>query len=275
MKKLIVVADWVADSLTSQEVKIGVEGRLSNNKTPNIFFVASYPSTVNTSYIISQLVEIEERYGKPSNAVLFQNTDTRLQTKKGVRKSKGAEFIVIRLKSGMLLCGPNAGYDFSMIKDKIDTIYHLKNHDKGSQFRSRDLYSKVCAHLMEGSEDDLAGDKVNISVIPDLEGTYIGHIDNYGNIKTTITLSQALKKFKFGDMVTIKINTITKSVKFVDNLFGGTPGELVFYPGSSGKKDDPFMEVTIWRHFTEKDRSTGRDAFNNPLPGDEIKVKGL
>src|SRR5687767_655625 len=155
MKKLIVVSDWVDDSLTCQEVKIGVEGRLATDETPNITFVASYPSTIHTAFLIHQICEIEERLGKPEQTVLFQNTDTRLQAKKGVKESKGAEFTVIKLKCGMFLCGPNAGFNFSMIKDRVEIVYYLKDHDKGSQFRSRDLYSKVCAHLMEGNEKDI------------------------------------------------------------------------------------------------------------------------
>src|SRR5258708_1647515 len=119
MKKLIVVADWAHDSLTCQEIASSVEGALKNGERPYITFVSSMPSTVHTSYLINQIVETEERLGKPKNTVLFQNTDPRLQTKNGVEKAKGADFIVIKLDSGMYLCGPNAGNNFSMVKDRI------------------------------------------------------------------------------------------------------------------------------------------------------------
>jgi hypothetical protein len=33
-----------------------------------------------------------------------------------------------------------------------------------------------------------------------------------------------------------------KKSKYVDNLFGGEVGELVLYPGSSGKKDNPYLK---------------------------------
>ncbi len=59
MKKLIVVADWVDDSLTCQEVKSAVEGFLKNSAGANITFVSSTPSTIHTSYLIKQVVEIE------------------------------------------------------------------------------------------------------------------------------------------------------------------------------------------------------------------------
>lgn len=274
MKKLLVVADWADDSLTNQEVRSAVEGFLKNpSETPNISFVASTPSTIHTSFLISQLVEIESRYGRPLDTVLFENTDTRIQTTESVEQSKGADFIVIRLENGMYLCGPNAGYDFTMIKDKIEEVFIYRGLDKGSQFRSRDLYSRVCAHLMDGLEDDLDLEEVSKGVIPDLNAHYIAHIDNYGNIKTTLTNEDLKGKVELGEEITTRINNVEKKVKYVSNLFGGVPGELVIYPGSSGKKESPLLEISVWRHFTEKDPTTGIHAFNHPRPGMEIELK--
>lgn len=273
MKKLIVVADWAHDSVTNQEVRTAVEGFLKDGSNPNITFVASTPSSFHTSYILQQLVEVEERYGHPMETVIFQNTDPRLQTKEGVEQSKGAEFIVIRLKSGMFLCGPNAGYDFSLIKHKIEEVYHYGGLDKGSQFRSRDLYARVSAHLMDEMEDELDMEEASSNIIPTVQGHFVGHIDNYGNIKTNITREELKGKCELGEYVKIRINNVEKNVKHVSNLFGGTPGELVIYPGSSGMRDNPFMEVSIWRHFTEDHPTTGAHEFNHARPGQEIFIE--
>jgi S-adenosylmethionine hydrolase len=198
MKKLIVVSDWVDDSLTCAEFSSAVLGFLSESKNTQITFVSSTPSTIHTSFLINQIVEVEERFGRPLETVIFQNTDPRLQSKTKVEKAQGAKFLVIRLKSGLYLCGPNAGYDFSMVKEKIDEVFEYKDFDKGSQFRSRDLYSRVCAHLMEAMEDELDLEEVSVDVIPDLKGFYIGHIDNFGNIKTTITHEDLKGKVEYG-----------------------------------------------------------------------------
>lgn len=271
MKKLIVIADWAHDSLTCQEIISSVEGSLKNNTRPYITFVASTPSTIHTSFLINQVVETEDRLGKPKDTVLFQNTDPRLQTKKGVEQSKGADFIVIELNNGMYLCGPNAGYDFSMIKNRIKKIYKYNNLDKGSQFRSRDLYSKASAQLMEERIKEMKMEVISQSNIPELNENLIGHIDNYGNIKTTIKLSQ-LKKNKFGDIINIKINDASRIAEFASNLFGAEPGKLVIYPGSSGEKNDPYLEISVWRHFTEGEKTTGAHEFNNPHPGEKIFI---
>jgi len=272
MKKLTVVSDWVDDSLTCAEFSSAVLGFLSESKNAQITFVSSTPSTIHTSFLINQIVEVEERFGRPLETVIFQNTDPRLQSKTKVEKAQGAKFLVIRLKSGLYLCGPNAGYDFSMVKERIDEVFEYRDFDKGSQFRSRDLYSRVCAHLMEAMEDELDLEEVLVDVIPDLKGFYIGHIDNFGNIKTTITHEDLKGKLEYGEYIKIKIGKVIKKVRYVDNLFGGEVGELVIYPGSSGKKDNPYLEISVWRHFDEEKPTTGKDEFLNPKVGEKIEL---
>jgi len=273
MKKLIVVADWASDSLTCQEFKTALQGFAKNAKEVDISFVSSSPSTIHTSYILEQLIRTEERYGIPNETVIFQNTDPRIQAKEGVAKAQGAEFIVLRLKSGIFLCGPNAGYDFSLLKNKIEYTYCYLGLDRGSQFRSRDLYSRVSAHLMDHLEDEMDLEEESSNCIPELRGYYVGHIDNYGNIKTTITREDFKGKYEYGEQVEITLNNVTKKATYVSNLFGGTPGELVIYPGSSGDKDNPYLEISVWRHFTEEKPTTGLAEFHSPKPGMEIVLK--
>ncbi len=273
MKKLYVVADWAEDSLTQAEVKIAVDGYLKNNQNSDIFFVSSTPSTIHTSFLISQLVENIERFGSPQETVIFQNTDPRLHSNKSIEKAAGAKPVIIKLVSGIYLLGPNSGYDYSMIKDKIERVYEYKGLNEKGQFHSRDLYSRISAHLMDYLEDELELEEISKNIIPNLQGYYIAHIDNFGNIKTTLTQEDFKGKYEYNDILNITIGKVTKKVKFVPNLFGGVPGELVIYPGSSGKKDNRFLEITIWRHFTEKNPTTGLHEFNYPKPGMIIEIK--
>ena len=53
----------------------------------------------------------------------------------------------------------------------------------------------------------------------EIDKYYVAHIDNFGNIKTTI--KEALKgKYEYGDFVKIKVNETENKAKFVDNLWG-------------------------------------------------------
>ncbi len=272
MKKLIVIADWAADSLTCQEVRSVVEGYLKDHNGGIITFINSSPSTIHTAFLVSQVVEIEERFGKPLETVIFQNTDPRLQSDHSLKNGEGAKPLVVRLKSGIYLSGPNAGFDFSLIKKKIDEIYEYKGLNTESQFHSRDLYARIAAHLMDEMEDEMELEEISSNIVPELRGYYITHIDNYGNIKTTITHEDLKGKYEFGDEISIEINNVRKKAKYVSNLFGCDPGELVIYPGSSGPTDNHYVEISIWRHFTEKNPTTGLQEFNYPKPGMKINI---
>ncbi|MFA5136828.1 MAG: hypothetical protein WC489_05545 [Patescibacteria group bacterium] len=273
MKKLIVIADWGFDHLNCQEVRSAVEGFLKDPHGARISFVGSTPSTIHTGFLLQQVTLTEERYGDPNNTVIFQNTDPRIQTQEGVEAAKGAEFLLIKLLSGIWICGPNAGYDFSFIRKQIEKVYLYPGLDKGSQFRSRDLYSRISAHLMDEMEDELELEETPANNIAGIQDFYIGHIDNHGNIKTTITHEDLKGKYELGELVPLTINGVEKKAKYTSNLFGGTPGELVLYPGSSGAKDNRYLEISVWRHFTEKDPTTGIFAFNYPKPGQKIELK--
>ncbi len=273
MKKLIVIADWASDLLTCQEFRTTVEGFSHDSDHAKISFVSSTPSTIHTSFLISQIVQTEERYGTPLKTIIFQNTDPRLQSKVGVEKAQGAKFIIIKLKSGIYLCGPNAGNDFSMIKEKIDEVFCYPNLDKGSQFRSRDLFSRVCAHLMDGMEKQLELEEIHSNEIPEIRDFFVTHIDNYGNIKTSIKLEDLKGKYQFGQKIKICINKTIKLVTFTHNLFGSTPGNLVIYPGSSGNSKNPYLEISAWSYFTENTPKTGLFYFKEAKPGVKIDLK--
>jgi len=210
--------------------------------------------------------------GKPLETVIFQNTDPRLHTDHALKTAEGAKPLIIRLKSGIYLTGPDAGFNFSLVKDKIEEVYEYKGLNLQGQFHSRDLYARIAAHLMDELEDEMELEEISSTIIPELEGFYIAHIDNFGNIKTLIPHSFFKGKFEYGDLVSITINGITQKAKYVTNLFGGQPGELVIYPGSSGRLDNRLLEISIWRHFTEKNPTTGIHLFNNPKPGMKIEI---
>ena len=94
MKKLITIADWVADTLTCQEVRTSIEGYLKNSDNASVSFVSSTPSTIHTAYLLAQLVETEARYGRPLETLLFQNTDPRIQSSTAVEKAHGAPLVI-------------------------------------------------------------------------------------------------------------------------------------------------------------------------------------
>lgn len=269
MKNFIVIADYCSDSLTTQELKSALLGHLTQPLSSSISFVHSTPHTIHTAFLLKQILTTENRLGDLSNLVVFLNTDPRLQTSTGVELAKGAEFVVIRMGNGAYLCGPNAGYTYSLIAHDIEYLYLYPNKDRGTQFRSRELYMPVCALLMESKQDDMELVEVKKTEIPPLSGFHIGHIDNYGNIKTTIPHSYMKGKHEYGEQVTITIGSTSKTAYYVSNMFGKEPDTLVLAPGSSGYPDDPYLEIIVWEHMP---LNSGKGVFTTARPGDEIKL---
>lgn len=274
MKRLIVIGDYCNDTLVCQELRSAVTGFLKDATCVQISFVHSYPSTIHTSFLLNQVVQTEERYGVPRELVIFVNTDPRIAGEAGVAKAEGAKGVILKLANGITVIGPNAGYCFSFIKSKIETLYTYEGLEKGSQFRSRDLYPPVIAYLMDYLDDEMDLADGDRALIPDYRGMHVAHVDNYGNIKTTVKHSDFKGKYEYGEEVKVEIRGIKAKATYVDNLFGGGVGTLVIYPGSSGNPDDNFLEVSAWSHFadtkTQKVAKTGKDFFPGVTPGDAI-----
>jgi len=273
MKRLVVIADWASDSLTCSEVKSAVLGNLTTADYPDITFISSTPSTIHTAFLIEQTVITESYYGDPEELVIFQNTDMRKNIDEALLTPYTGKLLLLRLSNGIWVFGPNAGYDFSLIYDYIDKVYFYPGFEKGGQFRSRDLYARIAAHLLEEKEEEMSLELLDYNPIPKLRGFYVAHIDNFGNIKTTIKESDLKGKYEYGEKIKIKINGATHEVTYAPGLFKYKPDELIIYPGSSGKREDPYLEISVWRDFEEtKEYKTGVYYYKNPSPGQPIHL---
>lgn len=268
MKNLTVIADWANDDLAKKEFTSALLGELIEQINPRIDFVASFHSSIHTAFLSQQVVQTEERLGKPAENVLFLNTDTREHTGEKIVSAEGSPFVIAILYSKLIVCGPNASYSFSLIKDQIQQLFVYGGVEKGSQFRSRDLFPKVIAQLLMERQDELELDELELESIPNLTGFFVGHVDNYGNIKTTIP-SSTLRGKLHGDLVKITIGSVTRKAFYTHNLFGEKQGILVIAPGSSGKENDRFLELSV--RIGPKSKSAS-EHFNNPKPGTEIRI---
>lgn len=271
MKKLIVVADWVTDSLTCQEIRSTLEGFLDNPSHPNFSFVSSSPSTIHTAYLISQITETEEQYGRPLDTIIFQGSDSVADNPEGLEKIWG-ELAIVRLKSGLHIIGSNSGFVYSLVKPKIEAVFNYPGLPETGSFRARDVFSRIVAHLLESKQDNLQLEAMHTSKIPQLQDYFVGHIDSFGNIITTAPESVAKQKYKYGDMVTITLNGVTKKAQYVKSLFDAYADTLILYPGTTGSRDDPFLEISAYTDLSQGTLNTGVNQFKHPTPGTKIVI---
>ncbi|CAN5187930.1 hypothetical protein BH09PAT2_BH09PAT2_08970 [soil metagenome] len=262
MKKLIVIADWVDDSLRCQELRTIVEGYVNNPSHPTISFMASSHSSIHAGFLANQIALIEERFGRPLETVILLDIP-----------SDNTELFIARLKTGLYIVGPNSGNVFSFIKSSAEEIFHYQDIEKENRFRKRDIYYRVVAHLLESLQDDLDLDEIHTNLIPELDFFVIGHIDNYGNIKTSIPEAILQEKHHYGDILEVSINGISKSVKYSSSLSENEDGDIVMYPGSAGALQDYYMDIAVYTDFTSVSSTTAVREFDRPSPGTIIELK--
>ncbi len=142
---------------------------------------------------------------------------------------------------------------------KFQELINRPNSIHTHTFHGRDIMSPVAAFLSTGvamSEfgkeihdiDTLSSISLPTDTNPDENGEWkaiIQYIDKFGNIITTISISDFLKNFKIEkDQLQVKIGNQTNNLYYSVTFSPFTSQELLFIPGSSG-----VMEICQNRHF--------------------------
>jgi len=270
MKSLILIADYCTDSLATTEAILAIHRHAQIPcRTQS---VASRPfNTIHTGFLLAQLTQhlspIEAK-----NTVFFLNTDPRTHTINATKGAEGAPLVAAWLKNGIIIITPNAGYCLSLVKNEIKKLSAVKVPADGSQFRSRDIFPRVVAAALKKSLSSSTLKPITLTTIPELPtGFMVFHNDNYGNIKTSLTLTDFAKlKLKWGDRVEINLNHKKSSAKVLPTIFADGPGTLVLAPGSSGDPKNPYCELS-WRFNGDPNKSAA-SIFNWPEPGTFIKI---
>ena len=273
MRRIICVSDWVQDELALEEFRTAVTGFAKNPRDVRFSSVASTSSTMHTGFLMAQLAYTQERLGIPNETLIFQNTDPRIPEQGSNTAAHGSHFVIAQLASGLLVCGPNAGYNFSFLKKSIVAAFTYTHFDTPTVLRSRDVFSRMAAHLADYMEQELELDELHIGTISDEpEGSYVLHVDPFHNIITSITQEQSLEKHQIGNYVRISLKNEVHEVRLVPHRFASVPGDLTLYPGSKGHLDNPYMEIGVWHDTTQTHRSPPT-PFEHARPGDELSLQ--
>lgn len=195
-------------------------------------------STLATGFWIAQY-SINTR---PESFIIYSNTAPRKDTKQRRYANEGEKFAYALLDNGCKIAAVNAEYCFSFIKHRIQKFKAINIPNKGSQFRSRDFYPEAVLGIAN-ENDQYLGVDLDIQTILDVPKNKLAFFDGYGNMKTTIKQSET--NFTPGDKIKITLNGVTRMAFYADGNFAVKEGELAFAPGSSGEKDDRYMEVFL------------------------------
>ncbi len=194
-------------------------------------------STLATGFWIAQLGE----YQSSDKVIIFSNTAPRHDDEHARKDNEGEKFVYAELKNGTKIGAVNAGWAFAFVKNDIVKFSEVQTMNKGSQFRSRDFYPESFVATFNNELE--LGNEISIDTIPEIPEKRIAYIDGYGNIKTTIQHNDV--KLNPGQSMKVKINGIEKEAIYSDGIFNIPFGQMVFAPGSSGERDNPFMEISV------------------------------
>jgi len=242
MNKLVIISDYGTGDPAFAEVSV----RLLSMVPELTILPISTPSfsTINTGFWISQIARSELRSSGQALAdtYIFSNTAPRKDDKKAMENNRGEKLMYAKLKNGFEIIAVNSGYCFSFVKDEIEEFRFVNVSNEGSQFRSRDNYPQAVSQMIAG-DNGFKGEDGDISSIRDIPENRIASIDGYGNIKTTVRLSQ-MATYKPGEKLLVYLNGERRQVTFSDGVFNIHEGETAFAPGSSGY-DDRFLEIFV------------------------------
>lgn len=218
-------------------------------------------STLEAGFCLRQLASRASH-----DTVFYVNVDPRTNRPADwVEVNQGAQLVYFQLDGGPRGLAPNAGYTLSFVRESLSALYPVRYAASGSPFRSRDDFPPVLRALCNnallrrhGTGDLPAADlgrplHSGCKVVPDLPpGIRVAHVDGSGNIKLTARAS-ALGGHDFGTCVGVTIKRgdtgapVTPEplhVVYRPGDFDGTePGQLSLVRGSSGPRDDPYLEL--------------------------------
>jgi hypothetical protein len=204
-------------------------------------------STLATGFWINQYAINDS----PNNFIIYSNTAPRKDTKQERKNNEGEKLCYARLDNGCKIVAVNAGHCFSFVKHRLDNFNLVKIPNQGSQFRSRDFYPEAVVRILKGDQD-IIGQELELSLIPDLPNNQLASVDGYGNLKSTIKRTDV--EFNQGQKVKIRLNGVKRMGIYADGNFEVKEGELAFAPGSSGEEGQEFLEIFLrggsaWEYF--------------------------
>ncbi|MCA9372384.1 hypothetical protein KC726_05865 [Candidatus Woesebacteria bacterium] len=202
MKKLIVIADWAKDPVYLQSLRTIVEGFIENPQRIRLESVPVTSSSRHAAFVLQHISQQEEELGVPLETIILQDISI---------THDFDSLYVLRLKSGLMILSTNIEYSLSMVKQNVDVIQQYSNIEQKQFTSPLALLGRAASLFLDYKEDDLELDEAHTGLIQEVQNHFVGHIDSFGNIITTLTHEDLRGKYSFSDEVTFHIGS-TKTI---------------------------------------------------------------
>lgn len=266
---LHVACDYVAGGLEFGEIFSRLQLNLDQPHE-----VRLHPTSVPSLDTIAVGFVTQQYAFAPSSGriVIYGNAAPRRDKSSAVKDNVGNGIKYARLDNGVEIVNVWSEFAFGFVKDHIVEFRDIDCPAGGSQFRSRDFFPERVAKIVNGDKSILT-DELDVNDIPDIPNNLIAWTDGFGNIKTTMRLSDLKAKgFNAGDKVQVILNGVSMLGVIALGGFTVDRGVLAVNAGSSGY-DNPFVELFLRVHHMKE--KTAAVRFDYPEGGTEFEIKAL
>lgn len=259
----------VSDRIHAQLVGAGIQ-----NYKMDLSSVPAF-DTYATGFMLAQLAVNSPLKDKH---YFYVNTAPRKDNKSARIHNEGEGLVYAKLRNGVQIVAVNSGYSLTLIKPFTDKIVLLNVDNKGSQFRSRDIFPVALGAVMRGDQTIFGKDVTN-TVLDEFPEDRVVYTDGYGNMKCSIDPSRIddlIKTHTKGEIrprveVNIEGGKNRQNIQLGAGIFDVHDGEFCVARGSSGWD----LPGGLRKAFTEiiKRGGSAAAAFDHPVGGAEVKMR--
>jgi hypothetical protein len=266
---LHVVCDYAPGGLEFGEISMQLQKHLAAPHGVRIH-PTSVPSldTMAVGFVTAQYA-LAPYQGR---VVIYGNAAPRRTESKAVKNNIDHGIKYAKLDNGVEIINVYSEYAFGFVKDHIVEFRDIDCPNGGSQFRSRDFFPERVAKIINGDYSVLTKE-LDVNDIPDIPNNLVAWTDGFGNIKTSMRLSD-LKKMglEYGQKVQVILNGVSMLAMISEGGFTVDRGVLAVNAGSSGY-EDPFIEFFLRVHHMKE--KTAAPRFDFPEGGTEFEIKPI
>ena len=217
--------------------------------------------TVAAGFVVAQLALTDG----PAERLVYSNVAPRADEDEPRPDNEGEGLVAVRLPSGVLVVGVDAGHVFSFLGEEVEELHEVEVPDTGSQFRSRDAFPPLLPRLL-ADDPALLGAVLPAARVPPPPERALAYVDGYGNLKTTWRDAPVGP----GERVEVRIGDVTADAVVGDGTFDVPAGGLSFAPGSSGwrRRDGSTLR---WYELLARGGSAA-EVFGLPATGTPVSV---
>lgn len=262
------VDDYVSGGLEFAEIDTRLYSQL-NNPEKVLIHDTSVPSldTMALGFVTAQLAYAP---AQDTRVVIYGNCAPRRSSDKAQKNNIDHGIKYVKLSNGVEIINVWSEYAFGFVKKDIVEFKDINCPNSGSQFRSRDFFPTEVAKIVNGDYSDLGAD-LPVAEIPDIPNNMIAWTDGFGNMKTSMRMSDIENLgIKPGDKVQVILNGVSMVGVVSIGGFQVDRGVLAINAGSSGY-DNPFIEFFLRVHHISEQTAAVR--FGYPTGGTEFEIK--